>query len=120
MYMFLAAPRAGGRCSSLPVVIFGVLHIKNARNRPNRRAVRAGYALFTATLLLIVSGVVLTRLEGVIVVQDPTVRNDRLVGPRAAADRVRLDLRAAPPGGQARSSGASGGAGRPWRASSPC
>src|SRR5262245_57788040 len=27
----------------LPVLVFGVLHIKNAHDRPNRRAVRVGY-----------------------------------------------------------------------------
>ena len=44
-----------GLAAALPVVIFGMLHIRNARNRPNRRAVRAGYALFTASLILAVS-----------------------------------------------------------------
>ena len=58
----------------LPVVVFGVIHIRNSYNRPNRRAVRAGYALFVSALLLLASGIVLTRLEGVIVVKDPMVR----------------------------------------------
>nr|HRC86838.1 hypothetical protein [Thermoanaerobaculia bacterium] len=58
----------------LPVLGFGIAHIKNAHNRPNRRAVYAGYALFAAALVLLASGLVLTRLEGVIVVKDPTVR----------------------------------------------
>src|ERR1051325_859996 len=30
----------------LPVIIFGCIHIKNSHDRPNRRAVRVGYALF--------------------------------------------------------------------------
>lgn len=47
----------------LPVVIFGGLHIRNARHRPNRRAIRAGYALFTTSLLLLVSGLILVRLD---------------------------------------------------------
>jgi tetratricopeptide (TPR) repeat protein len=57
-----------------PVVVFGILHLKNARHRPNRRAVKVGYALFTTSLVLLITGVVLTRIEGVIVVKDPAVR----------------------------------------------
>ena len=59
----------------VPVVVFGVAHIRNAHNRPNRRAVRVGYALFVTALVLLVSGLVLTRVEGVIVVKDPTIRS---------------------------------------------
>lgn len=59
----------------LPVIVFGLVHIRNARHRPNRRAVRAGYALFICALLLLGSGIVLTRLEGVIVVKDPIFRS---------------------------------------------
>ena len=59
----------------LPVVLFGIFHIRNAHNRPNRRAVRAGYALFTTALILLASGIALTRLEGIVVVKDPAVRS---------------------------------------------
>lgn len=59
----------------LPVVIFGLAHMRNAFNRPNRRAVRVGFALFATALVLLISGVVLTRIEGVIEVKDPTVRS---------------------------------------------
>jgi len=58
----------------LPVIVFGALHIRNAHNRPNRRAVRAGYALFATALVLLVSGVLLTRLEQ-FEIRDPTVRS---------------------------------------------
>ncbi len=58
----------------VPVVVFGFAHMKNAFNRPNRRAVKVGYALFATALVLLASGIVLTRLEGVIVVKDPAVR----------------------------------------------
>jgi tetratricopeptide (TPR) repeat protein len=58
----------------LPVVIFGIAHIRNAYDRPNRRAVKVGYALFAVSLVLLASGVLLTRLEGIIVVKDPAVR----------------------------------------------
>jgi tetratricopeptide (TPR) repeat protein len=59
----------------VPVVAFGIAHIRNAWNRPNRRAVYVGYALFAAALILLASGIVLTRLEGIIVVKDPATRS---------------------------------------------
>jgi tetratricopeptide (TPR) repeat protein len=59
----------------LPVVIFGIFHIKNAHDRRNRRAVWVGYALFATALLLLASGIVLTRIEGIIEVRDPGVRS---------------------------------------------
>ncbi len=45
----------------VPVVGFGALHLRNAWSRPNRRAVRAGLALFTTALVVLVTGVLLTR-----------------------------------------------------------
>src|SRR5687768_8167525 len=48
----------------LPFIIFGIGHIKNAHNRPNRRAVRVGYGLFAVSLILLFSGVALMRVEG--------------------------------------------------------
>src|SRR3979411_512617 len=47
----------------VPVVVFGALHMRNAWKRPNRRAVRAGLALFTTALVLLATGIALTRLE---------------------------------------------------------
>lgn len=47
----------------VPFLIFGLLHMKNAHDRPNRRAVRVGYALFASGLLVLVSGVLLTRMD---------------------------------------------------------
>ncbi len=58
----------------LPVIVFGLLHMKNSYTRPNRRAVYVGYALFATALALLASGIVLTRIEGVIVVKDPAIR----------------------------------------------
>ncbi|MEM9553723.1 MAG: multiheme c-type cytochrome [Acidobacteriota bacterium] len=58
----------------VPVVVFGLLHMRNTYDRRNRRAVKVGYALFVTALVLLASGIVLTRLEGVIEVKDPTVR----------------------------------------------
>ncbi len=59
-YMFLLH-LAVGLLILLPVLVYGAIHIRNAHDRPNRRAVRVGYALFVVALLLLVSGLVLTR-----------------------------------------------------------
>ena len=45
----------------LPVILFGALHMGNAWHRRNRYAVRAGLGLYGSALLLLVSGVLLTR-----------------------------------------------------------
>jgi len=62
MVMF-GAHLALGFMLVLPVIIFGALHIKNAHNRPNRRAVRVGYLLFATSLVLIITGLLLTRID---------------------------------------------------------
>jgi hypothetical protein len=46
-----------------PVLVFGAIHIRNAWNRPNRRAIRAGLALFGAANLIFLSGIILTRVD---------------------------------------------------------
>jgi tetratricopeptide (TPR) repeat protein len=48
----------------LPFIVFGVAHMRNAWNRPNRRAVRAGYTLFAVAVVLLATGVLLMRVEG--------------------------------------------------------
>ncbi|MCP4245679.1 MAG: hypothetical protein GY778_01390, partial [bacterium] len=76
-YMFLMH-LALGLLIILPVIVFGLVHMANARHRPNRRAVRVGYALFGTALLLLATGVVLTRLDLIafkIDVKSPAVRN---------------------------------------------
>jgi tetratricopeptide (TPR) repeat protein len=72
-YMFLAH-LALGLVLLLPFLIFALVHLKNSANRPNRRAVRVGYALFGISLLLLLSGVALMRLEG-FEVRDPRLRS---------------------------------------------
>ena len=52
-----------GMALVLPVVLFGILHIRNAHNRPNRRAVQVGYLLFATSLTVLISGVLLTRID---------------------------------------------------------
>jgi hypothetical protein len=58
-----------------PVVAFGIGHMRNTHDRRNRRAVRVGYGLFVVALLLMGSGVLLTRLEGIIEVKNPAIRS---------------------------------------------
>ena len=58
----------------VPVVAYGAIHIKNAHDRPNRRAVKVGYALFTTALLLLISGLLLTRGLPTLELRDPTLR----------------------------------------------
>jgi tetratricopeptide (TPR) repeat protein len=72
-YMFLAH-LVLGLLLILPFVIFGVIHLKNARNRPNRRAVRMGYALLGMSVVLLVSGLALMRIEG-FEMRDPRARS---------------------------------------------
>ena len=57
-----------------PFVIFGALHIKNAHDRTNRRAVRVGYLLFAISLILLFTGIALMRFEG-FVIKDPRLRS---------------------------------------------
>jgi tetratricopeptide (TPR) repeat protein/cytochrome b561 len=58
----------------LPAVIFGALHLRNAWPRPNYRAVRAGLALYLTVLLLLISGLALTRFD-FFSLKDPVIRN---------------------------------------------
>ncbi len=48
----------------VPLVIFGILHMLASKDRRNRRAVRIGYALFVASIVVLVSGVLLMRVGG--------------------------------------------------------
>src|ERR1051325_1633079 len=57
----------------LPFIVFGAFHIKNAHDRPNRRAVRVGYALFAVSIALLFSGIALTRLD-FFEIKNPAIR----------------------------------------------
>ena len=57
----------------LPIVFFGFFHIKNAWKRPNKRAATVGYALFTISLVLLMSGIALMRVEG-FEIKNPDIR----------------------------------------------
>ena len=52
-----------GLAIMVPVLAFGMGHIRNTRQRKNRRAVRVGYALFLVAICLMISGLVLARLD---------------------------------------------------------
>src|SRR6185436_15681631 len=72
-FMFLAH-LALGLLLLLPFIIFGAIHIRNAYNRPNQRAVRVGYLLFAISLILLISGVALMRVEG-FEIKNPNARS---------------------------------------------
>jgi tetratricopeptide (TPR) repeat protein len=57
----------------LPLLLFALAHMRRAWRRPNRYAVRAGVALFIAALLLLLSGLLLTRFP-FFEVNDPMLR----------------------------------------------
>ena len=61
----------------VPTIVFGALHWRNVSSRPNPRAIAAGIATFVAAIVLLATGVALTRVEigGVVVgVREPAVR----------------------------------------------
>lgn len=62
LYMFLAHLGLG-LLITVPALAFGLLHLRRAYRRPNRYAVRAGLGLYLVIVLLIVSGLLLTRFE---------------------------------------------------------
>ena len=62
-FMFLAH-LALGLLLIVPLVLFGVVHLLATRHRKNRRAVRIGYVLFGASLVVLVSGLLLMRIGG--------------------------------------------------------
>lgn len=71
--MFLAH-LALGLLLLLPFIVFGIGHAWNTNNRPKRRAVRIGYALFAISLVLLISGLALVRFEP-FVIKNPTLRS---------------------------------------------
>ena len=46
----------------LPVIGFGTLHMLRSKHRRNRRAIKIGYALFIVSIVILVSGILLTRI----------------------------------------------------------
>jgi len=62
-----------GLLITVPVILFGLGHMRRAWRRPNRYAVRAGIALFFTALVLLVTGLLLTRFE-FFEINDPQIR----------------------------------------------
>jgi tetratricopeptide (TPR) repeat protein len=63
-----------GLLLSIPALLFGALHLRRAWRRDNRYAVRAGLALYSTVIVLVVTGILLTRF-GFFEIDDPRVRN---------------------------------------------
>ncbi|MGB5260077.1 MAG: multiheme c-type cytochrome [Gammaproteobacteria bacterium] len=57
----------------LPVILFGLGHMRRALQLPNRYAIRAGLGLFGMALVLLVTGLLLTRF-GFLEINHPVVR----------------------------------------------
>lgn len=72
-YMFLAH-LVLGLLLCIPFLVFGVLHMKAAWHRRNRRAVRIGVVLFVVGVLVLLTGLLLTRVSGFDLKQ-PVVRS---------------------------------------------
>ncbi|RLS81114.1 MAG: hypothetical protein DWI02_04390, partial [Planctomycetota bacterium] len=47
----------------VPFLIFVFIHLFNTRLRKNKRAIRVGYALFVGSLILLISGLLLMRID---------------------------------------------------------
>src|SRR5262245_13999800 len=63
-YMVMFGTHLGlGLLLVLPVIVFGLVHIRNAHDRPNRRAVRVGYLLFGTSLAVLFTGLALMRFD---------------------------------------------------------
>jgi tetratricopeptide (TPR) repeat protein len=58
----------------VPFMVFALIHMANTRYRRNRRAVKVGYALFLASVVLLVTGLLLFRIGG-LELRHPTGRS---------------------------------------------
>ncbi len=58
-----------------PFLAFGSIHMVTSWNRKNKRAIRVGYALFIAGIVVLVSGLLLFRIEGVLDLRHPVARS---------------------------------------------
>ncbi len=59
----------------VPVLCYGVLHLRRAIHRPNRLAVRLGVALFACVIVLLVTGIALTRGVPMVELRNPAARS---------------------------------------------
>ncbi|MCH2138260.1 MAG: hypothetical protein MK074_04335 [Phycisphaerales bacterium] len=59
----------------VPFVCFGIGHMKRGRRHPNKRAAKVGYGLLITSIIVLLTGIVLMRIDGVIVIKDPVIRD---------------------------------------------
>lgn len=89
-----------GLLLTVPVIIFAIGHMRRAWARPNRYAIRAGIALLTGLMLVLLSGLLLTRF-GFLEVNDPLIRRIsywiHVISPFAVAWLFVLHRLAGPP-----------------------
>ena len=72
--MFLAH-LAFGLLIVVPALVYGVMHLRRAIHRPNRLAVRLGLILFACVIVLLGSGIALTRGVPLLELRDPALRS---------------------------------------------
>ncbi len=58
----------------VPFVAFGLIHMVTSWNRKNRRAIRIGYALLSAGIVVLVTGLLLMRIDGLFDLKHPVSR----------------------------------------------
>ena len=89
-----------GLLLTVPVIIFAIGHMRRAWSRPNRYAIRAGIALFTGLMLVLLTGLLLTRFS-FLEIDDPLIRRIsywiHVVSPFAVAWLFVLHRLAGPP-----------------------
>jgi tetratricopeptide (TPR) repeat protein len=73
LYMF-ALHIALGLVLIVPFVAFGLIHMVTSWNRKNKRAIRIGYALLMAGIVVLVTGLLLMRIEGLFDLKHPVSR----------------------------------------------
>ena len=59
----------------VPFLVFGIVHMRNTKDRKIRRTVNIGYALFAVCVVILLSGFALVRIEGVLDLKHPTTRS---------------------------------------------
>lgn len=58
----------------VPFVAFGLIHMVTSWNRKNKRAIRIGYALLVAGIVVLATGLLLMRIEGLFDLKHPASR----------------------------------------------
>ena len=59
----------------VPVLVYGIMHLRRAIRRPNRLAVRLGLVLFGCVIVLLATGIGLTRGLPIFELRDPAARS---------------------------------------------